>query len=542
MSGEPADIKADESALPEVRVYETPVLGGVARMLYTDQTIWEMGGEEELQKSFYESIKEPITVVVIAHQEIASDVLHPSYLGKEAAYLDHLFAPHLQEKIGDMPPAERQSGFWQKIALLQQGLGSGNSAFVIDNKPELTRLCAVNIDSGEARMFFSGTLGAGNAMPSVFKHELEHCTQNHPSDLPERLKMEAASDLASLRGEDAQMLNKLLFARSGIAFSQFAIEAAKERGLFSFGRDLNYFSHITSAVIDPKNGKIDTIDNEALKKSIFDLYEKVKQHVLPLVHGNLMATLLDQSQKDESSFERALFIARSAEKDIGTETAKLLPNRRISIHQEELYKDLSQNIKDRYDDAGDIQESVRIAFNKINDEDRKTLDYTSILLPSKHKNILEEMNGNGLAEKYPELTNALRESVIARENLVIEMRTFFETMKAETPEFYKDLITRPLYASILMNAKDSLELSNSKAASTAMYNALVEARQQGIFANDPIQQRVVDAFLNGVHSNPDSFNLADIKTVLPPQESTEATAAMPTQPAPRIQTASPVNP
>lgn len=533
VSGEPADVKADESTLPEVKVYETPVPGGVARLLYTDRGAQEAGGEETLLNNFKSSAKDTDTVVLIASDDILDNEKSPSYVGRKAEYLDRLFSPYLGSALSDISKSDRMD-VWQKMVLGHMSSEHNvNQAYI-----GIKDFCPVNFSANQAEESAGSVLGNQTAIQFALKHEFGHCSQNAGRGLAQRIKMESGADSQGLEGENARTVQSLLFLRSReVLLGVSTILGKEDKNFFSWGQNSRSLDHATPALIDPKSGKIDTINDSVLKKSMEDLQKKIERYVHPAMQENSMSNIMDDIALKDDILIHTLNLASEAENQIDAETSKLLPNRKISFEQKELYDQHCSNINDAKANLySDIQNVKRFYF-LMSAEDRESVP-SNTDLTTEYKDLLEKIKEKGLDLKYPDLANSLRESIISRENLVTDVRIFFESIKTETPDFYKNFITRPPHADEIRELQNLSPVVGAKAANTAMYNAVMDARQQGVFANDPIQQRVVDTFLNGVHSNPDQFDLDKIKAMMPEPKQEESVASLPQKP-PAVSNAAP---
>lgn len=465
----------EETGLPEIKRYEIKTPDGeTATILYTGSAIWEFG-EENIKKAFESAVDEGRVFILISDQDIAADVLF-EYAEKNGLdpddmeavqrhYLETVFGPHLKEQLEGMSPEERDA-FWQRQLDNRDQHGShaakGPGGVVM-----------INVDMLQARTMFPSMKEALSAI-FLLGHEFDHAENmgKHGRSPIGVMRSEAESDVAGINGikqsgKDADgAVDKILFERSREAIVRSILEdVSGGRGFWkrAFGASLtDEFDHATSAIMTPEGELIPGIKDKDLEKSLKGLREKIAESITPEVQKDLLHGLIDDIAPGRSAA-----VAAAVMDELDTF---------LDGHpQAERYQSFSDNFKEQYDKA---MEAIKAG------EDPST---------------------------YLEAAKT-------------EMKAMIEAMEENDPELLQKFLEKGDGARLVF-AESMNKYGHSSDVNTALYKVLSQLNKDGAFKDDPVQQRVVDAFLKGPEVAPQSFD--ESVTRAPEQEQAPSTGAVP---------------
>ncbi len=523
----------DESTgLPSFKKFEIETAdGGKATLLYTASGIWEYG-EENIQSAFSESVDEGKVFVLISAQDIASDVLY-DYAVKnnldpfkgnevEAHYLHEMFSPHLGEKFNGLTE-EQQLQFW-KDKLADRDIASNHAA------THSNGLVVINVDELSASKAFGFDRDTPLSRLFLLGHEFDHADNlgKFGFDSIGVLKSETHSDNAGFKSAEAsghegaeKVPGQVLFYRSREAIIRImAEETAGTRGFWdkAFGRSLlDEFDHATSATLTPEGDIIPGITKDELKKSLLDLREKITEHVAPSVMEDGLNNIIE---------DFGVGIPGTAAMMAVDGLEELVKGRR----SEGQYKPFIDNFDEAIEGIQAGVKEIKSKSISVMPEDLNAMRAMNRLSPAE---AAEMMAQKGLDEKYPELHQAYKDVAIHMENAQSEMKQLFSTLKENDPDLFEKFLEKGEGAKAILGYALRRD-SSSPELNTALHKALSEMKANGAFEGDPIQQRFVDAYLNGPNVKPDEFEpgtVAPQQPVETPAEPDTNTAVTTTVPA-----------
>lgn len=522
----------DESTgLPSFKKFEIETAGGdKATLLYTASGIWEYG-EENIQTAFSESVDEAKVFVLISAQDIALDVLHDyavknnldPFKGSEvqAHYLHEMFSPHLGEKFNGLTE-EEQIQFW-KTKFENRDIASNHAethsnGLVVINVEELSASKAFGFDRDTplSRLFLLG-------------HEFDHADNlgKFGFDSIGVLKSETHSDNAGFKSAEAsghegaeKVPGQVLFYRSREAIIRImAEETADTRSgwdKFFGGSLLDEFDHATSATLTPEGDIIPGITKDELKKSLLNLREKITEHVAPSAMEDGLNNIIEDFAIGKPGAAAMMAVDGLEE---------LIKGRR----SEDQYKPFIDNFDEAVEGIQAGIKEVESSLWHVESDDINVMREINRLSPAEAADMMAE---KGLDEKYPELHQAYKGVAIHMENAQSEMKQLFSTLKENDPNLFERFLekgegAKAIFAYALRRDSSSPELN------TALHKALSEMKANGAFEGDPIQQRFVDAYLNGPNVKPDEFEsgtaapLQPTETPAEPDANTGVTTTVP---------------
>lgn len=518
-----------EKQLPVVNKCEIPTKdGGKATLLYTDRAAWEAGGEENLKQAFLHSVDKPNTFILIGSEDTASDYLwieHKNYEKNPHLFLKALFENSAEDLFKDFSEEEKID-YWKNLHENIQNERYQNVAidttkgiiFVAINPATVDRSFELQGDNQHlARLFLLG-------------HEFDHPDQNRENTNTQigKLRNEAQSDLTGVHvvkkvaPDSPDILDQILFQRSSHAILSTLVDENFDtrsflQELFGTGK-LDNLDHTTSALIDPNTGKTHPVDDKALKTALLSLREKIIENVNPEVQADGLKSFIEKSGNSDEFFNVTDNIMSEFKDFINAQGGAGASHHKspaanaihgLAIKQQ--YQPFIENYEHLDKEYTESINSLRSHYVMSGDDLQKSIDRSLIAMPEKHQQALDIMKEKGLDKEYPELAAALQKSVDTRESMIDEMRAALTTLEQEEPQLYKNFTTRGFTARVLMfkSIEDNLATPEMN---SRLYNTLLEMKQNGSFKDDPVQTRIVDAFLNGIHSNPDQFDMSKINT------------------------------
>ncbi len=450
----------DESTgLPSLNKFEIDTAdGGKAVLLYTGSGIWEYG-EENVQKAFEASVDEAKTFVLISEQDIALDVLidfakkngfdltGDTDIDIQKNYLHQMFSEHLGDKFKGMSE-EDQLEFWEK-RLTARSEASNHAAVRSDG------LVVINVNELEASTAFGFDRDTPLSRLFLLGHEFDHADNagKYGHDSMGTLKGETESDLAGYKAAQASGLNtegmmeQILFYRSREAIiAVMSEEIGRGRSgwqkLWGTSR-LDEFNHVTSATLTPEGEVVPDLSKKQLATSLKDFREKIIEQISPATQESALNDVVEKLNVNNAGAAIEIM-----------EDLKAF----ISDH----------NVEDHY--QGFIDNFFR------------------------H---LDEIRENHSAMSEEEITQKM-------ENAGAEMIAMFASMKENDPDLFEKMLEKGRAAEVIFIQGFNSD-GQSKEFNTALHEVLSEMKENGAFKDDPIQQRIVNAFLKGPEVKPEEF-------------------------------------
>ncbi len=459
----------EDTGLPSIKKFEIETADGqTATLLYTDSGVWEYG-EENIKNAFVAAVDEGRAFVLISEQDIALDVLTDfaekngfNHDDVQKNYLHTMFSEHLGDKLDGMSEEEKLA-FWAEK--LEGRSEASNHAVTHSNG-----LVVINVDEFEASTMFGLDRDAPLSRLFLLGHEFDHADNSgkHGRSPMGILKGETESDQAGLKAAQASgqntdgLMEQILFYRSREAIIAVMGEEVTDgrsgwQKFFGAGL-LDEFNHVTSATLTPEGEIIANVSKADLKVSLKDFREKITEHMIPAVQEDALQNVIDNFS-----------IKRSG------------PALAIMEDLQEFVSD--NNLEDRYQPFIDN-------FNEHITEIKENMG---------------TMTPDEISEKI-ELAKA-------------EMSGMFSAMKENDPKAFEKLLESGRTATIAFSQSFNRD-GQSKSLNSALHKVLSEMEVNGAFKGDPIQQRIVDAYLKGPELKPDEFEAQTVKPAdTPAQES-----------------------